>query len=121
MITIRLRGYPTGETLYVFPETKDVTSASDWADFKVLMVEADGRYTASVDTANGTNWVAFVGATQPGGWDDAIADIGWDLEVLLIPRAASAVTAGAAQQKHLENSLGATLQTVYEVLDGDVA
>lgn len=43
------------------------------------------------------------------------------VEVLKIPRAAAAVTAGAAQQKHLENSLGATLQTVYEVHDGDVA
>ena len=49
------------------------------------------------------------------------ADGGLVAEVNKIPRAAAAVTAGAAQQKHLENSLGATLQTVYEVLDGDVA
>lgn len=49
------------------------------------------------------------------------ADGGLVAEVNKIPRAATAVTAGAAQQKHLENSLGATLQTVYEVLDGDVA
>lgn len=49
------------------------------------------------------------------------SDGGLVAEVNKIPRAAAAVTAGAAQQKHLENSLGATLQTVYEVLDGDVA
>ena len=49
------------------------------------------------------------------------ADGGLVAEVNKIPRAAAAVTAGAAQQKHLENSLGATLQTVYEVHDGDVA
>ena len=53
--------------------------------------------------------------------DLGTADGGMVAEVNKIPRAASAVTAGAAQQKHLENSLGATLQTVYEVHDGDVA
>ncbi len=40
-------------------------------------------------------------------------------QVLNVPRAAGAVTPGAPQKKHLENSLGATLQSVNEVLDGD--
>lgn len=40
-------------------------------------------------------------------------------QVLNVPRAAAAVTAGAPQAKHLENSLGATLQSVREVHDGD--
>lgn len=40
-------------------------------------------------------------------------------QVLNVPRAAAPVTAGAPQAKHLENSLGATLQSVNEVLDGD--
>ena len=42
-------------------------------------------------------------------------------QVLAISRAATAVTPGAPQQKHLENALGTTLQTVYEVHDGDLA
>ncbi len=40
-------------------------------------------------------------------------------QVLNVPRAAAPVTPGAPQAKHLENSLGATLQSVREVLDGD--
>ncbi len=43
------------------------------------------------------------------------------IELLKIPRAAAPVTAGAPQAKHLENSLGATLQSVREVFDGDAS
>lgn len=42
-------------------------------------------------------------------------------QVLNVPRAAAPVTAGAPQQRHLENSLGATLQSVREVFDGDAS
>ena len=42
-------------------------------------------------------------------------------EVVKIHRAATAVTAGGPVQRHLENVGGDTLETVYEVIDGDPA
>lgn len=41
-------------------------------------------------------------------------------EVKKIHRAASAVTPGGAVGRHLENSSGATLESIREVIDGDV-
>ena len=41
-------------------------------------------------------------------------------EVAKIPRAATAVTAGDPHQRHLEDAEGDTLQTIYEVIDGDI-
>lgn len=143
MITITLTGYESGATdLYAYYLDQ---SLDDYVADKAPFTEGSGsdlgKYTAVVDETKGTQIVAFVGATQPASWAEALVGVSWDLliaaikadpdlgtsdgglvaEVNKIPRAAAAVTAGAAQQKHLENSLGATLQTVYEVHDGDVA
>jgi hypothetical protein len=42
-------------------------------------------------------------------------------EVVKIQRAASAVTAGAPQERYIENAGGTKLQTIYEVHEGDKA
>jgi hypothetical protein len=41
-------------------------------------------------------------------------------EIVKVPRAAAAVTAGDPHQRHLEDAEGDTLQTIYEVIDGDI-
>lgn len=77
---ISLTGYPTGATIYVFPSSQ---SLADWTTYRVLMVEGTGDdaglYTASVDPANGTEWLAFVGSSQPT-WADAILGVVFSIE-----------------------------------------
>ena len=67
----------------------------------------------------GPYWAGDVIAEIKADAELGTASGGMVAEVLKIARAAAAVTAGAPQAKHLENSLGATLQSVNEVLDGD--
>lgn len=82
METIILTGYPTGATLYAFPVEQ---SLDDWTTYRVLMIEGtgddEGKYTASVDPANGYYWYVFVGSSQPE-WEDALPLIGFNLEAV---------------------------------------
>lgn len=79
--TITLRGYPTG-AVDVYAYYLD-QSLDDYVSDKVLFVEGSGsdlgKYTAVVDETKGTQIVAFVGATQPASWADALPGVGWDL------------------------------------------
>lgn len=141
MATITLRGYPTG-AVDVYAYYLD-QSLDDYVADKVLFVEGSGsdlgKYTAVVDETKGTQVVAFVGATQPASWADALPGVGWDLiieaikadaalgtadggmvaEVNKIPRAAVATTGGAPQERRLLNESNETLATAREILDGD--
>lgn len=94
----------------------------DYDDYRITATEVgtSGRFTGTAPTGAvryelreraATLALSFVVWT-----DDDVQD-----EVKKIHRAAAAVTAGAPQQRHLENAGGDTLQTVYEVHDGDVA
>lgn len=67
----------TGQTLYAYPASKALTSAN-WTAYATLMTEGSsndaGRYTVSVDTANGKQWLAFSGATIPTNWTARVTD-----------------------------------------------
>ena len=136
--------YPTGSTdLYAYYVGR--TLASYVAD-KVLFVERSapdlGIYDATVDESKGTSLRLFVGATQPASWADAVVGVGWDLllaafkadadlgtatgglvsnaaQVLNVQRAAAPVTAGAPQDRNIENASGDVLQRIYERHNGD--
>lgn len=121
-----LRDYPTALTLKLSSRGGTGTpNASGYA-----LTNSNGEQTGSVTEDLVGVFYAYaidsLGDIAAHGYVLLADDTGTyrvedSVEVLKIPRAAAAVTAGAAQQKHLENSLGATLQTVYEVHDGDVA
>lgn len=80
MITLTILGYTTGATLYAFPVGQSLAS---WSTYRVLFTEGSGanagRYTASVIPASGTQWVVFVGATQPASWADAVPTLAFDV------------------------------------------
>ena len=80
MITLTILGYTTGATLYAYPVNQSLAS---WATYRVLFTEGTGanagRYTASIDPANGTQCVVFVGATQPASWADAVPTLNFDV------------------------------------------
>lgn len=96
---ISITGYATGVTdLYAFPVGK---SLADWSTYRVLFTEGTDDdtelYTATVDTANGTNWVVFEGATQPASWGGALKGLVFNLltPVTLTPESiADLVSAG---------------------------
>lgn len=135
MITIRLTA-PTGTTdWYAYYRGRTLASyVADAVQFVEKAAPDLGEYEASVDETKGTSLLLFSGATQPASWEDAEPGVEWDLtgelataaataaalDASKIQRSASPVTAGAPQQKHLENPDGDTLQTIYEVHDGDV-
>jgi hypothetical protein len=93
--TITLRGYPTG-AVDVYAYYLD-QSLDDYVADKVLFVEGSGsdlgKYTAVVDETKGTQIVAFVGATQPASWADALPGVGWDLIIASIKADADLGTA----------------------------
>lgn len=74
-------GYTSGVTdLYAYYVEQ---SLADYVADKVLFVEGTGadagRYLATVDESKGTSIVAFRGAAQPSGWDQAVPTLGWGL------------------------------------------
>lgn len=64
----------TGSTLYAYPASQ---SLADWTTYRVSLTEDSGanigRYTGSVDDANGATWYLFSGTSQPSSWGDALA------------------------------------------------
>lgn len=122
---------PPGQTI-----TLDVfTLSSDTAEQSGLTcTEATNRkglYTTAnfTDTLAGRHYVVKkIGGTAIGSdfvlmsnADGTYDSEGVSPEVLKIQRAASAVTAGAAQERYIENAGGTKLQTIYEVHEGDKA
>ena len=65
---------PTGGTYYAYPVGQSLAS---WATYRVQLAEAVapnlGRYSGSLDDANGTTWQVFSGASQPASWDLSLA------------------------------------------------
>jgi uncharacterized protein (DUF2126 family) len=105
--TITLR-YPTGSTdIYAYYVGR--TLANYVAD-KVLFVEGTGPdtglYTATVDETKGTQIVAFVGATQPGSWAEAIAGVSWEIVSAGIPTDIDGYTFTEAQRLMLAAMVG---------------
>ena len=94
--TITLRGYPTG-AVDVYAYYLD-QSLDDYVADKVLFVEGSGsdlgKYTAVVNETKGKQIVAFVGATQPASWADALPGVGWDLIIESIKADPDLGTAG---------------------------
>ncbi len=79
-------GYTSGVTdLYAYYVEQ---SLANYVADKVLFVEGTGadagRYFATVDESKGTSIVAFRGATQPSGWDQAVPTLAWDLIIAAI-------------------------------------
>lgn len=80
----------TGRTLYAYPHTQ---SLADYATHRVQAVESVapnlGQYTLSLDSAVGTFWEVFEGATQPTAWSESLQSIS-----LSLPAAPSATAGG---------------------------
>lgn len=107
--TITLR-YPTGSTdIYAYYVGR--TLANYVAD-KVLFVEGTGPdtglYTATVDETKGTQIVAFVGATQPASWEDAVVGVEWDLLIEAIKADADLGTASGGMVANVAASKAKT-------------
>lgn len=64
----------TSGTYYAYPVTQ---SLADWATYSVALSEGVGanigRYTGTLDDANGATWYLFPSASQPTSWEDAVA------------------------------------------------
>ncbi len=78
--TITLR-HPTGSTdIYAYYVGQTL---ADYVADKAIFVEGtgpdSGLYTAVVDETKGTSIVAFVGATQPASWAEALTGVSWDV------------------------------------------
>lgn len=65
---------PTGGTYYAYPVSQSLAS---WATYRVALTEASspnsGRYSGTLDDANGTTWQVFSGSSQPASWDVSLA------------------------------------------------
>lgn len=76
--TIYLSG-ATGLTLNAFPDSEDL---DDWSSLKVAGSAGSspnaGRYSFSLDDANGTQWTVFEGASQPSSWTTYFAKVALD-------------------------------------------
>jgi len=66
----------TGKTLYAFPVAH---SLANWTTYRVELTEAAspnaGRYSGTLDDANGDEWWLFNGSSQPTDWDEAVASV----------------------------------------------
>lgn len=92
-----------------------ITLSSDTIDDIVAAIDASTTGTNAATAATQAT-TAATQATAAATQATAAAE-----EVVKVQRAATAVTAGGPQQRHLENVGGDTLQTIYEVHDGDPA
>ncbi len=71
-----------GETLYAFPASQSLANWStggSGSGYRILLDDPAapnlGRYTGTLDDANGYEWFVFSGASQPTDWGDAIGAI----------------------------------------------
>ena len=55
-----------GLTLCAFPTNQPLAS---WSTYRVVMTGASGRYSATIDTANGNEWGIYVNDVQPATYD----------------------------------------------------
>lgn len=106
-------GYTSGVTdLYAYYVEQ---SLANYVADKVLFVEGTGtdagRYFASVDESKGTSIVAFRGATQPSGWDQAVPTLGWELPTT----DASAIIAAIKADAELGTGAGGLLDDVKNI------
>jgi hypothetical protein len=70
-----------GGIYYAFPADQ---SLSTWTTFRVAFSEGSnpdtGRYSGTVDDANGSLWYVFSGASQPSHWGQATATFDADIQ-----------------------------------------
>lgn len=73
----------TGGTYYAYPVDQSLAS---WLTYRAALTEGSGanvgRYSMSLNDANGTAWVIFSGASQPASWDLWVASVDISDEVI---------------------------------------
>ncbi len=112
-------------------------AVADYLDYRIAATKLGDANNANIeawfsaaDIPLAVNWVlrlrgaslalSYIMADGPDITETAIANAATAAsEVVKIQRAATAVIAGGPTEKHLENSSGATLESVREVVDGN--